>query len=173
MTATITPEALEALEDIKEDCCLGRCVWTPQHASPCIYKATAYDHLCDSHRLDQELYEWASNAVAKARETLTARQPDVTIRKAARKLGRSWTCRKWIAPFYEMGRPKAAKDLAYIALAAELYTERPLTYKHVKAAKKEARLVGGWFYLPRLHTRQFLRAANSTYRPWELDSETA
>ena len=173
MTATLTTETAKALEEIKEDCCLGRCVWTPPNAAPCIYKATAYDHLCDEHRLDKELYEWASSAVEKAREALSDRQPDTNIRKAARKLGRSWTCRKWMAPFYELGRPKAAKDLAYVALAAELYPERPLTYEHVKAAKKEARLVGGWCYLPRRHTRQFLRAANSTYRPWELDSETA
>ena len=167
MTATLTAAALE---EIKEDCCLGRCVWIPMNAAPCIYKATAYDHLCDDHRLDKELYEWASGAVAKAREALKGQ---TSICRATRKLGRSWTCRKWIAPYYELGRPKAAKDLAYVALAADLYPERPLTSEHVKAAKKETRLVGGWFYLPRLHTRQFLRAANSTYRPWEPEPDSA
>ena len=163
MTATLSSETLEKLDQMKEDCCLGRCIWTPLNSNRCISKASAYDYLCDSHRFSKRHTLWGYKIVDQAIELLEQTKTKHGVLKAAKKLSNSFEyfdiARGW---FGTLDARHIARDLACVALSVELYTERPLTMEHLQAARQKARIRGK--VLSSRATSDLLDAANAAYK---------
>ena len=149
---------------------LGRCVWV-EADEQCIYPATAHDEMCDPHRAEKKRYQWAYRALPQAREMMRCRASG-NVAKAAKKL-------LWDKRFRSFARSRSGhlnrgrlRDLACVALASEMYSERPLIRAHLDAAAREGRIYrlasDRYFY-----AKQLAHAANSAHGPWEQQARPA